>query len=434
MFNIQNVDSSSTTEIEAALRRPSNAASNNDARVEEIIDSVRRLGDEALLQLTQDIDGVSLESLQVTESEMDTVLNSAEPRFRQALESAADNIRRYHASTQPVTQIETAPGVVCERITRPISRVGLYIPAGTAPLPSTALMLCVPAVLAGCGEVVVCTPPNQQGNADESVVAAVGLCGVSKIYKVGGAQAVAAMAYGTQSIPKVDKIFGPGNSWVTAAKQKVASDPHGAACDLPAGPSEVLVIADDHADPQFVASDLLSQAEHGPDSQVILITTSERQARSTLAAMEQQLKQLPRAPIAQRALENSRCLLVSDIDKAIELSNNYAPEHLIMNVENPRSWLDKISTAGSVFLGPWSPESMGDYCSGTNHVLPTYGYAKAHSGLSLSSFQKQISVQELSADGLRKLGWVAQTLAEKEGLLAHANAVTVRLKTLEKKG
>ncbi len=434
MFSVHNTDLLSSQEISQLLCRPSNEASNNKERVQEIIDNVRQIGDEALLALSEEIDDVKLQSVSVSQSEMDAAMDSADPRFIQALETAAKNIERYHSQTQSTeARTETTPGVICERISRPISRVGLYIPAGTAPLPSTALMLCVPAVLAGCSEIVVCTPPKSNGLADESVIAAIQLCGVRKIFKVGGAQAIAAMAYGTQSIPKVDKIFGPGNSWVTAAKQLVATDPQGAACDLPAGPSEVLVIADDQANPEFVASDLLSQAEHGPDSQVILITTSERVAQATRAAIDHQLEQIPRASIAKQALENSRCLMVPSIERAIELSNRYAPEHLIINVKNARDWLSEVSSAGSVFLGPWSPESIGDYCSGTNHVLPTYGYASAHSGLSLSSFQKQISVQELSATGLKNLGWVAQTLAEKEGLLAHANAVTIRINTLAQK-
>jgi histidinol dehydrogenase len=314
----------------------------------------------------------------------------------------------------------------------PIGAVGLYVPAGTAPLPSTAIMLAVPARLAGCPLRVLCTPPRPDGTADPAVLVAARLCGVSRVFKLGGAQAVAAMAYGTASVPKVDKIFGPGNAWVTAAKQIVAADAGGAALDMPAGPSEVLVIADESARAEFVAADLLAQAEHSEDAQVVLVSTSRALAEACVEEVTQQLAALPRRAIAARALEGSRALLVPDLATALELSNRYAPEHLILQVRAPREWLGRVRNAGSVFLGPWTPETMGDYCSGTNHVLPTYGHARAYSGLGLADFVKRITVQEVSPAGLADLGRTARTLAHLESLDAHANAVSVRLAAIER--
>ena len=341
-------------------------------------------------------------------------------------------MRRYHEAqlTEPYS-VTTSTGVVCERITRPVPAVGLYVPAGTAPLPSTAIMLAVPAALAGCPVRILCTPPRPDGTADPAVLTAAAECGVTEVYKIGGAQAVAAMAYGTESVPKVDKIFGPGNAWVTAAKTEVAADPAGAALDMPAGPSEVLVIADAAADPRAVALDLLSQAEHGEDSQVILVTTSEQLADAADAEIAAALPDLPRRPIMEQSLAHSRTLLVADMDEALEVSNTYAPEHLIMQVDSARDYLDRVTNAGSIFLGPYTPESVGDYCSGTNHVLPTYGYARAYSGLSLADFQKRMSVQELTADGVRGLQPTVSTLARLEGLDAHARAVEVRVERLD---
>jgi histidinol dehydrogenase len=307
------------------------------------------------------------------------------------------------------------------------------VPAGSAPLPSTALMLGVPAGIAGCREVVLCSPARADGRCDEAVLYAARVTGVHRVFKLGGAQAIAAMAYGTETVPRCDKLFGPGNAWVTEAKLQVSGDPEGAAIDMPAGPSEVLVIADGRADPEFVAADLLSQAEHGPDSQVILLSPSDALLDRVAVEVERQCAALPRASIAEQALAQSRLILVDSLAQAVEVSNRYAPEHLILQVAEPRALLDGIESAGSVFLGAWTPESVGDYCSGSNHVLPTYGYARSYSGVSVASFQKQITVQELSADGLRAIGPCTATLAEAEQLEAHRRAVTLRLAALEAK-
>jgi histidinol dehydrogenase len=322
------------------------------------------------------------------------------------------------------------PGVRCERVIRPISAVGLYVPAGSAPLPSAVIMLAVPARIAGCPWRVLCTPPSRDGRANPAVLVAARLCGIESVYKVGGAQAIAAMAYGTGTVPKVDKIFGPGNAWVTAAKQVVAADPAGAACDMPAGPSEVLVIADDSARAEFVAADLLAQAEHDTQAQAILLTPSRALAEAVAAEIVSQTRTLSRRTILEQSLASSRCIVVRDLESALEVANDYAAEHLILEVREPRRWLEKVVSAGSIFLGAWSPEPMGDYCSGTNHVLPTYGYARAYSGLAVLDFVKRITVQELSPEGLRSLGPVAVTLARLEGLDAHAGAVTRRLTAL----
>jgi len=309
--------------------------------------------------------------------------------------------------------------------------VGLYVPAGSAPLPSTALMLGVPARIAGCAEVVLCSPARADGRCDDAVLYAARVTGVHRVFKLGGAQAIAAMAYGTDSVPKCDKLFGPGNAWVTEAKLQVSSDPEGAAIDMPAGPSEVLVIADANANAAFVAADLLSQAEHGPDSQVILLSPSSSMLDAVEAEVNAQCAALPRAGIAEQALSQSRLIAVSSLAQAVEVSNRYAPEHLILQVDEPRALLDAIQSAGSVFLGAWTPESVGDYCSGSNHVLPTYGYARSYSGVSVASFQKQITVQELSPEGLRAIGPCTATLAAAEQLEAHRRAVTLRLAALE---
>ena len=319
------------------------------------------------------------------------------------------------------------PGVVCERISHAIDAVGLYVPAGTAPLPSAAIMLAVPAAIAGCPLRILCTPPRPDGSADPAVLVAATRAGVADIFKVGGAQAIAAMAYGTKSIPRVGKIFGPGNAWVTCAKSLVSADPEGAAIDMPAGPSEVLVIADTQASPEFVAADLLAQAEHGVDSQVVLVTTCAALASSVRDELATQLDQLSRADIARAALENSRIITVRDLDTAAEVSNRYAPEHLILQIAAPRDLLPKLRNAGSVFLGQWTPESVGDYCSGTNHVLPTYGFATTYSGLGLDQFMRHMTLQELTRDGLENLGEAVVTLADLEGLDAHAAAVSRRL-------
>jgi histidinol dehydrogenase len=420
-------------ERRAALARPAFAARADIAAVvSDLIGTVRADGDAALLELTERFDGVRLENLAVSPAEFAAARSQLTPVQIAALTRAVANVEKFHAAQQlPPLSLETSPGVRCERITRAINTVGLYVPAGSAPLPSAVVMLAVPARLAGCPQRVLCTPPARNGGAHPAVLVAAQLCGIETVFKVGGAQAIAALAYGTASIPKVDKIFGPGNAWVTAAKQQVAADPDGAAVDMPAGPSEVLVIADETARPDFVASDLLAQAEHDPQSQAILVTPSAKLASAVAAAVERQMLTLSRHAILVKSIAASRCIVVPDLTTAIQIANDYAPEHLLLQVRHARACLNQIRNAGSIFLGDWSPEPIGDYCSGTNHVLPTYGYARAYSGLSLADFSKRITVQELTPDGLRDLGPVAATLAHLEGLDAHAAAVERRLAVLE---
>jgi histidinol dehydrogenase len=417
----------------AALARP--IATQRAALAEEvaaIIATVRREGDAALLGFARRFDGVELAALRVPDAEFDAAEAALNETQRLALLTAINNVRAFHAAQLPAAiEVETMPGVVCRKLSRPIRAVGLYVPAGSAPLPSTVVMLAVPAGLAGCRRRILCTPPQRDGRAHPAVLTAARYCGIDEVYLAGGAQAIAAMAYGTASVPAVDKIFGPGNAWVTEAKLQVSRDPEGAALDLPAGPSEVLVIADGRADPEFVAADLLSQAEHGPDSQVLLVTPSAMLADAVDAAIEAQLQVLPRNGVAREALSHGRALIARDLDEGVEISNRYAPEHLILQVPDAGRWVEKIEAAGSVFLGDWTPESLGDYCSGTNHVLPTYGYARAWSGLSVTDFQLSISVQQASPEGFRRLGPTARTLAELEGLDAHALAVKLRLEALE---
>lgn len=415
-----------------ALRRPAQKdAANLHASVRATIDAVRQHGDAALLELTQRYDGATLTSLRVSAEEFAEAEKMLSTAQRAALQRAIDNVHRFHAAqvNAPIS-IETSPGVLCEREYRPIDAVGLYVPAGVAPLPSAAIMLAVPAGIAGCRTRIICTPPRKDGTADPAVLVVAQLCGIDQVFKVGGAQAIAAMAYGTTTIPKVDKVFGPGSAWVTAAKLIVSNDPEGAALDLPAGPSEVLVIADATARPDFVAADLLAQAEHSNDAQVVLVTTSAELAENTLKELESQMNRLSRGATLREAIVHSRIFVVDSLEEAFELSNEYAPEHLIVQTVEPRRWLPQVRNAGSVFLGPWTPETMGDYCSGTNHVLPTYGFARAYSGLSMTDFMKRMTIQELSADGLRDLGPTAVSIAEMEGLDAHANAVHVRLAQL----
>jgi len=398
------------------------------ADVARLIAQVRADGDATLRALTRRFDGVELDQLRVSAEEFDAAEAGLAEDLKIAIDAARQRIETFHraAMMQPVS-IDTAPGVRCERVLRAIDRVGLYVPAGSAPLPSTALMVGVPAQIAGCTQVVMCSPPRKDGRVDPAVLYAARRCGIDGVFKLGGAQAIAAMAYGTGSVPKCDKLFGPGNAWVTEAKQQVAQDVAGAAIDMPAGPSELLVIADAEADPRFVAADLLSQAEHGPDSQVILLTDSAALLEAVLVAVAEQLTQLQRRDTASQALQSSRAILVDSLAQALLVSNLYAPEHLIMQVREPRAWLAEVRNAGSVFLGAWTPESVGDYCSGTNHVLPTYGHARAYSGVSVASFQKAITVQELSRAGLVGIGPCAMTLARAEGLDGHERAVSLRL-------
>ena len=421
-------------EQRAALARPAQTrAESLRSGVEQIIARVRADGDGALRELSARFDRCAIDTIEVSEQEFRDAETRLAPALKSAIEEAAARIDAFHraAAPQPVV-LDTARGVRVERMLRPIQRVGLYVPAGTAPLPSTALMLGVPARIAGCAEVVLCSPARADGRCDDAVLYAARITGVHKVFKLGGAQAIAAMAYGTESVPRCDKLFGPGNAWVTEAKLQVSSDPDGAAIDMPAGPSEVLVIADAAAYPVFVAADLLSQAEHGPDSQVILLSPSASLLDAVQAEVATQCAALPRADIAQQALSQSRLIAVASLAQAVEVSNRYAPEHLILQVDSPRDLLAGIESAGSVFLGAWTPESVGDYCSGSNHVLPTYGYARSYSGVSVASFQKQITVQELSPEGLREIGPCTATLAAAEQLEAHRRAVTLRLAVLEK--
>ena len=417
----------------AVLRRPAQReAATLLERAGRIVADVRERGDAALREYTERLDKVRLASFAVGPAEFAAAEAALSAEQLAALQRAIGTVTRFHEEQRLAgLRVETSPGVTCERMIVPLGAVGLYVPAGTAPLPSTAIMLAVPARIAGCPVRVLCTPPRPDGTADPAVLVAARLCGVEQVFKLGGAQAVAAMAFGTETVPKVDKIFGPGNSWVTAAKQIVAADADGAALDMPAGPSEVLVVADQGARPDFVAADLLAQAEHSEDAQVVLVTTSRETAVACIAAVEQQLSVLPRRAIASRAIAESRVLLVPDLDTALAVSNRYAPEHLILQVERPRDWLGSVRNAGSVFLGAWTPETMGDYCSGTNHVLPTYGHARAYSGLGVADFVKRITVQEVTPQGLADLGRTARTLARLESLDAHANAVSVRLEAIE---
>ncbi|HHQ4922473.1 TPA: histidinol dehydrogenase [Aeromonas veronii] len=397
------------------------------AVVRDIIAAVRSRGDEALRELSQRFERAPREQLRVSEAEIEAACARLDDDIKSAIEAAIANIRTFHAAqVQPVVRVETQPGVVCELRTQPISRVGLYVPGGSAPLPSTVMMLAIPARLAGCREVVLCTPSP----ASDEILFAARACGVEKVFAIGGAQAIAAMAYGTKSIPKVDKIFGPGNAFVTEAKGQVSRDWRGAAIDMPAGPSEVLVIADESANPAFVAADLLSQAEHGPDSQVVLVTTSPLLADAIAGEIKSQLAKLSRRDIAAQALGSSLVILCDDLAEACTISNAYAPEHLIVQTRAPRDLLDKLENAGSIFLGAWTPESVGDYASGTNHTLPTYGYARTCSSLGLADYQRRYTVQELSAEGIRGLGPIVERIAQAEGLDGHKNAVTLRLNAL----
>lgn len=415
---------------DAILERPAIAeGANITAAVADVIAKVRTQGDAALLELTEKFDRVKPESIRVPSKEINAASERLSAEMKQALDQAYSNIAKFHKAQKPQPiKVETQPGVMCEQVTRPIQKVGLYIPGGSAPLPSTVLMLGVPAKIAGCRKVVLCSPPPI---ADEILYVAK-LCGIDEVYNVGGGQAVAAMAYGTKSVSKVDKIFGPGNAYVTEAKRQVSNDFRGAAIDMPAGPSEVLVIADETADPDFIAADLLSQAEHGPDSQVVLVTPSPIVADQVTDALQRQLKALSRADIAQKALASSLIIISESITQAVSISNYYGPEHLIVQTKNPRELLPLLDNAGSIFLGDWSPESAGDYASGTNHVLPTYGYTRTYSSLGLADFSKRMTVQELSAEGLQNLAPTVVTMAEAEGLDAHKRAVTIRVEKLTK--
>ncbi|MBK4772260.1 MAG: histidinol dehydrogenase [Pantoea sp. Morm] len=419
----------SADQQQALLQRPAISASASiSATVQDVLVQVKQQGDAALRAFSARFDKAQVENLRVSAAEMQAAGERLSDNLKQAMADAMANIETFHnAQILPPVDVETQPGVRCQQITRPVKSVGLYIPGGSAPLFSTVLMLATPARIAGCGRVVLCSPPPI---ADEILYAAQ-LCGVQEVFQVGGAQAIAALAFGTESVPKVDKIFGPGNAYVTEAKRQVSQRLDGAAIDMPAGPSEVLVIADEGATPAFVASDLLSQAEHGPDSQVILLTPSRQLAEGVALAVEQQLVQLPRAATARQALESSRLIVAQDLAQCVEISNQYGPEHLIIQTRQPRALVEEITSAGSVFLGDWSPESAGDYASGTNHVLPTYGYTATCSSLGLADFQKRMTVQELTPQGFLNLAATIETLAAAEQLDAHKNAVTLRVAALK---
>ena len=397
-----------------------------------LLQQIREGGDKVLRELEAKFDHCTLTDLQVSADEFAEARRVIAPELADAIDNASRNIHAFHASQKfDGVKVETQPGVVCWQKSIPIDKVGLYIPGGTAPLFSTVLMLAIPAKIAGCGEIVLCTPPNAEGKVNPAILYAATVAGVTKVYKVGGVQASGALAYGTESVPKVYKIFGPGNQFVQMAKQLVSL--RDVAIDLPAGPSEVCVVADADADPEYVASDFLSQAEHGADSQAILVTDSEALAKKFETVMAAQLELLKRQELTRKSLEHSKVIVLRDQDEVMDLVNEYAPEHLILNTRNYAVLADKVRNAGSVFLGPFSPESAGDYASGTNHTLPTNGYAKAYNGVNLDSYMRKVTFQELSADGLRSLGPIIEVMAQNEQLDAHKNAVTVRLRALQSK-
>ncbi|WP_339697681.1 histidinol dehydrogenase [uncultured Roseivirga sp.] len=416
-------------EWEALLKRPTMELETIEAIVKPVMEAVKADGDQALIDFTKKFDGVEITNFEVSSAEIDAAVGLVPEELKAAIRIAKQNIETFHAAQKgEVLKVETMPGVNCYRKSVAIEKVGLYIPGGTAPLFSTVLMLAIPAKIAGCKEIVLCTPPDKNGNVNPAILFTAQLVGVTKIYKVGGAQAIAALTFGTATIPKVNKIFGPGNQFVTAAKQ--LSTKYGLAIDMPAGPSEVAVYADETAIPTFVAADLLSQAEHGADSQVVLVASSEEIVNAVQQEVQTQLLVLPRAELASKALENSVSIVLENRMQAIDLLNEYGAEHLILCVEKPWEVADQIINAGSVFIGNYTPESAGDYASGTNHTLPTNGYAKMYSGVSLDSYVKKITYQEITKEGLKNLGPVVEIMAEAELLEAHKNAVTLRLKSL----
>lgn len=413
------------------LQRPHRDASELRDTVRGVLSDVRNRGDEAVKEYEQKFDKVSLQSLQVSQTEMQEAESLVSDELKAAIQLAHDNIERFHRAQQfHGEKIQTQPGVLCWQKSVAIERVGLYIPGGTAPLFSTVLMLATPAKIAGCKDIILCSPPNREGKLHPAILVSARIAGVDRIYKIGGVQAIGAMAYGTESVPKVSKIFGPGNQFVTAAKQEVSL--HDVAIDMPAGPSEVAVMADDSANAEFVAADLLSQAEHGIDSQAVMFTDSEQLAEAVSHEVERQLNLLPRKEIAAQSLQYSRIIVVNNLEEVIDITNEYAPEHLILAMRDYMKVAERVVNAGSVFLGNYSCESAGDYASGTNHTLPTSGYAKAYSGVNLDSFCRKITFQELTAEGIRNIGSAVELMAEAEHLDAHRQAMTVRLKAIEK--
>jgi len=413
----------------ALCERPILSKADLTELVFQVFEAIRKDGDMAVKRYSETFDKVQLSNLRVSAEELCAAEESLSSALKEAIELAKNNIQKFHtAQVEKTEMVETTVGVKCWRESRAIDKVGIYIPGGTAPLFSTVLMLGIPAMLAGCKEIVLCSPPNTEGKIHPAILYCAELIGIKQVFAVGGIQAIAAMTFGTVTIPKVDKLFGPGNQYVTAAKQAALN--YGVAIDMPAGPSEVLIIADKTCDTAFVAADLLSQAEHGADSQVVLLSDSEEVIRQTGEELVRQLEKLPRKELAQKALENSKAILLSSIESCMEFSNQYAPEHLILAIENARKWTTQVSNAGSVFLGNYSCESAGDYASGTNHTLPTNGYARNYSGVSLDSFVKKITFQELSKEGIENIGPAIELMAEAEELFAHKNAVTLRLKKL----
>lgn len=414
------------------LERPHTDISALNGVVDDILEDVRNNGDEAVRRCEMRFDGVSLQSLAVTEGEIENAVRSVDAELKEAIELAHSNIERFHMAQRTTEhKVETMPGVSCWQKSVAIQKVGLYVPGGTAPLFSTVLMLATPARIAGCDDIVMCTPPDKNGNVNPAILVAAKTAGVDKIYKIGGVQAIGAMAYGTETVPKVYKIFGPGNRYVMAAKQRVSLD--GVAIDMPAGPSEVCVVADETSNVEFVAADLLSQAEHGTDSQVLLISTSESVAVRVSEEIDRQLAVLPRRDIAARSLENSLCIIAHDGSEAMEISNAYAPEHLVIATEDYDVLADKVVNAGSVFLGKYACESAGDYASGTNHTLPTHGYAMAYNGVNLDSYIRKITFQHITPEGVMSIGRAVEVMAENEQLEAHKNAMTVRLRNIGRK-
>ncbi|MDB4252015.1 histidinol dehydrogenase [Flavobacteriaceae bacterium] len=411
------------------LKRPTQTVKEIETTVNQVFEDVQKNGDTAIKKYTKKFDKVAVTSLKVTQEEISIAVEAVSRELKEAIQQAAANIEKFHRAqkTEKVYQ-ETTPGVVCWQEKRPIEKVGLYIPGGTAPLLSTVLMLAIPAKIAGCQEIILCSPPNFEGKIANEILYTANLCGVTNIFKVGGIQAISGLTFGTETIPKVYKIFGPGNQFVTVAKQLATK--YGVAIDMPAGPSELLVMADDSANASFVASDLLSQAEHGADSQVILVSTSEKLIEEVSKEVEKQLKELPRIEIATKAIQNSKSILVKDFKEALALINEYAPEHFIVCTKNNDFFIDGIINAGSVFIGNYTPESAGDYASGTNHTLPTNGYSKSYSGVNLDSFTKSITFQEISKKGIQNIGKSIELMALAEGLQAHKNAVSIRLKEI----
>ncbi len=427
MLKNWNYEALDEEKLEQLCRRPRMDEADITRAVQDIIDDVRTNGDEAVLRLTEQFDGVRPDPLLRDVRKPDDI--PVDDDVRKAFELAWHNLYQFHKAQIPQSiEVQTMPGVICRRESRPVASVGLYIPGGTAPLPSTTLMLGVPATLAGSSYKIIATPPDKNGGPPVEVELAAALAGIPRIYLAGGAQAIAAMAWGTKSIRKVDKVFGPGNQFVTTAKMLLQNSEAMVSMDLPAGPSEVMVVADENADPDFIATDLLSQAEHGEDSQVVLVTVGDMGPERIREAVERHLQQLPRADITRKALNHSFSVSTANMDQALEIVNRYAPEHLILQVDQPEAYTVGIQHAGSVFLGPWTPESVGDYASGTNHTLPTYGYARMYSGVSVDSFLKHITFQQLSREGLEAIGPAVMKMAEVEHLDAHKNAVDIRLK------